>query len=285
MNLATSAFLNFAALLLGAMGAMTAGYSGGLAFALEGMMTAGGLAGVLCSHQPAPAGLLAAGAAGAVYALLLWSAVQRKGDSLFAGIALNGLAAALTTVIARLIGGVSYSRKTFQLLVNGENVTVFLPAALLLFLLIWGLLFHSQWGLRLRFCGQSGETAVKMGLRVGGMRCLGFALCGFLAGIGGLAAFIALGGGWRTEWGVGGMGFLALAAVLLGRWRPWAILVSAVLFAAVRTGAEAAALAGLGVPEGVFRLLPFLLALTVLAIIGKKDRVPAEIDRMRTYRS
>ena len=164
MSFTTSVLLYYFSVLLGAAGALCAGHSGTLAFALEGIMTAGGLAGLLCSHLPVAAALLAAGLTGAVYALLLGWAVHRRGDTLLAGMALNGLAAALTMIIARLIGGVSYSRKTFQLIIGEENVTVFLPMGLVLFLACWLLLFHTRWGLRLRLCGQSGEAAEKMGV-------------------------------------------------------------------------------------------------------------------------
>ena len=276
MTLISSVLLHFAALLLGALGAMTAGWSGALCFALEGIMLSGGLAGAMTSHLPWALSLLTAGAAGTVCALMLGLAVCRGANPLFGGVAMNGFMAALSMIIARLAGGISYSRKTYQLLIGGENVTVFLPAALLLLLAMWLLIFHTRWGLRLRLCGRNGEAAWKAGVRLGGMRILAWAVCGFLGGIGGLAAMISLGGGWRMEWGVGGMGYAAPAALLLGHWRPFRVMLSAALFALAAAGAEAAAAAWLAVPEGVFRLLPFLLALIVLALVGKKDGAPEE---------
>ena len=279
MSLITSCLLSFSALLLGGMGALAAGHAGGLAFGLEGMMVAGGLAGLLCSHLSAAVSLLIAGAAGAAYALLLGLAVRKKGDSYFAGVAVNALAAALAMAVAKLIGGVSYSRKTYQLLMNDENITVFLPVALGLFLVLWLALFHTRWGLRLRLCGENGEAARKRGVRLEGMRCLGWLICGFMAGIGGQAAFIALGSGWRWEWGVGGMGMLALAAVALGRWRAWGVLLSAALLSLARVGEDAAAAAGWHVPDGLLQMVPFLLALIVLAAVGARDKAPGEIGR------
>lgn len=276
MSFIPSLLLNFSALLLGALGALAAGSGGALAFALEGIMLAGGLAGALSSHLPVLLSLLIAGTAGAVLALLMGYAAIRGANQVFTGVALNGFMAALSLIIAQLIGGVSYSRKTYQLLLGDENVTVFLPAGLLLLLTVWLLLFHTRWGVRLRLCGQSGKTARKMGVRLGGMRVLGTVLCGFLGGIGGLSAMISLGGGWRMEWGVGGMGYLALAALLLGHWKPLGTALFAALLALAFSGAQAALNLGWSMPEEALRLLPFVLALLLLPMAGHRRGMPED---------
>ena len=269
MTFAASLSLHGAALLLGALAAAAAGCGGVAFYALEGVMLAGGLTGVLFSHAPVWVSLLVSGAGGAAAAVLSGALPARgKGPQALAGFAFNGLASALAMIAARLLGGVSYSRKGYWLEIAGENVTVFLPAALGLALLVWLLMHHTRFGARLRLCGQS-EAADRLGVRVRGMRCLGLLLAGFLGGIGGLSALLSLGGGWRMAWGVGGMGYAALAVSWAGRYKPLRVLPLTALPVLLYGGA-----AWLNAPEALLRALPLLTALMLLAAAGKK-RPPA----------
>jgi simple sugar transport system permease protein len=206
MTFAASLSLFFAALLLGALAASAAGRGGRTFYALEGVTLAGGLTGVLFSHEPLWVSLLAAGGAGAA-AALLWGLLllRRRGNMALAGLAFNGFAAAGAAIAARLVGGVSYTRKGYWLEIAGENVTVFLPVALGIMLILWLLLFHTRWGLRLRLCGQSAAPE-RFGVRVRWTRGFALAFSGFLGGVGGLSALLFLGGGWRMAWGGSGLG-------------------------------------------------------------------------------
>ena len=279
MTFATSAFLTVSALVLGGLGALFAGQCGMLAFALEGVMLLGGLAGTLFSHGPLWLCLLIAGGVGAAYALLIFLPARFRGDGVFSGVALGGLATALAMLAARWLGGVSYSRRAFQLLVNGENVTVFLPLSLCALLLAWLLLYHTRLGAGLRLCGQDLEYARRQGVRARGMQCLSAVIFGFLGGLGGLAALIALGAGWQLKWGVGGMGLLCLAAAKTGKWKPLPLALAAALLGLFRAGAEELLRLGFGVPDGALRLAPFLLALLLLALQRGRDRAPLEAFR------
>ena len=212
MTFAASLSLFFAALLLGALAAAVARRGGMKLYALEGIMLCGGLTGVLLSHEPVWVSLPAAGGAGMAAALLWGAPLLRKRRNLaLAGLACNGFAAAGAMIAAQLIGGVSYTRKSYWLEIAGENVTVFLPAALGALLIVWLLVHHTRFGLRLRLCGQSGAPE-RMGVRVRWTRGLGLAFSGFLGGIGGLSALLSLGAGWRMAWGVGGLGYAAQMA-------------------------------------------------------------------------
>ena len=265
MTFTASLSLFGAALLLGAIAACAAGRGGMTLFALEGVMLAGGLTGVLLSHEPAWLSLLAAGGAGAaaalLWGLLLLRRVQRQ---VLAGAAFNGFAAAAAMIAAQLIGGVSYTRKGYWLELYGENVTVFLPVAFALALIAWLLLFHSRWGLRLRICGQSAALE-RFGLRVRWTRGLCLVFSGFLGGIGGLSALLSFGGGWRMAWGVGGLGYTALAIAWAGKYGPFRALGAVLLLTLVRGAAE-----WFGAPESVLYLLPVLTALILLALAGRK---------------
>jgi simple sugar transport system permease protein len=270
MTFAASLSLFFAALLLGALAAAVARRGGMKLYALEGIMLCGGLTGVLFSHEPVWVSLPAAGGAGAA-AALLWGAplLRKRRNHALAGLAFNGFAAAGAMIAAQLIGGVSYTRKSYWLEIAGENVTVFLPAALSALLIVWLLVHHTRFGLRLRLCGQSGAPE-RMGVRVRWTRGLGLALSGLLGGLGGLSALLSLGAGWRMAWGVCGLGYAALALAFAGKHGPFRILGLALLLALLRGGAE-----WLGAPESVLFGLPILAALILLAMAGRK-RLPAE---------
>ena len=275
MTFAASLSLHGAALLLGALAAAAAGCGGVAFYALEGVMLAGGLTGVLFSHAPVWVSLLASGAGGAAAAVLSGALPARgKGPQPLAGFAFNGLASALAMIAARLLGGVSYSRKGYWLEIAGENVTVFLPVALSMTLILWLLLFHTRWGLRLRLCGQSAAPE-RMGVRVRAMRFLSFLLAGFIGGMGGLSALLSLGAGWRMAWGVGGLGYAALVIAWAGKYGPFRILAASALFTLIYGGA-----AWLGAPESALHALPILTALALLTIAAWKR--PRETDNALT---
>lgn len=275
MNFVTSFILYCSALLLGALGSCAVGSGVAAAFALEGVMLAGGMAGLLCSHYPVWVCLPVSGCVGAIFTLLAGAAAAKpKETQIFSGAALCGLAAALAATVSRMAGGVSYSRRTFRLEISGENATVFLPLTVLLFFAFWLFMFHTRWGLRLRLCRENAVSARNAGVRTGVARLFGALLCGFLGGVGGTAALIALGGGWRPMWGVGGVGFLALAAARLGRSRPFHILPSTLLLAFTLACADSWRIKALGVPEGWPRLLPFALALALLAVQSGRKNTP-----------
>ena len=265
MTFAASLSLFFSALLLGALAASVAGRGGMKCYALEGVMLCGGLTGVLLSHEPVGVSLLAAGGAGAA-AALLWGMplLRKRRNQALAGLAFNGFAAAGAMIAAQLIGGVSYTRKSYWLEIAGENVTVFLPAALGAVLIVWLLVHHTRFGLRLRLCGQSAAPE-RMGVRVRWTRGLGLAFSGLLGGIGGLSALLSLGAGWRMAWGVGGLGYAALALAFAGKYGPFRVFGSVLLLTLLRAGAE-----GLGAPESVLFGLPILASLILLAMAGRK---------------
>lgn len=265
MTFTASLVLFGSALLLGALAASAAGCCGLPFFGLEGVMLCGGLAGVLFSHEPAWVSLLAAGGAGAA-AALLWSLplLKRRQNLALTGLAFNAIAAAGAMTAAQIMGGVSYTRKSYWLEFYGENVTVFLPLALGLTLIVWLLLYHTRWGLRLRLCGQSAAPE-RLGVRVRWTRGLGLAFSGFIGGMGGLAALLSLGGGWRMAWGAGGLGCAALAIAWTGKYGPFRCLAAVLLLTFLYGGA-----AWSGAPESALRALPILTALILFTLAGQK---------------
>lgn len=281
MTFVSSAVLYTAALTLGALGAGFLGPGWALALSLEGVMLLGGLAGALASHLPVALSLLIAGAAGLGYALLLvFPASRLSNDRVISAVALCGLAAALAMIAARLLGGVSYTRKAYALLLGGENVTVFLPVGIGLALCGWFCLCHTRWGLGLRVCARDNAAAGRAGLPVGRARLAGAAVFGFLGGVAGLAALIALGGGWQLKWGVGGMGLLSLCALRAGKRKPLPVLVLSLLLGLARAGADWAVQTDLGAPQALWPALCFLLAAVLLRLGGSKKTRGSEDENV-----
>ena len=281
MTLGGTFLLCVSALLLGALGLMFSSRGGiVMGFALEGIMLLGGLAGLIASGLSWWAAMLIAGAGGLVFSLLLaLLQTHLKGDPVIGGVALTFLAAAVAMTLARLLGGVSYNRKTFEWILNGETISVFLPLALLAAPLGWLVLFHTRFGLRLRLCGEDRNAAENAAVRLRLTQWRGVMIGGFLGGIAGLSALIALGGGWTLKQGVGGMGLMAAAALILGQGKPFRILFSALLLSALQTGALMAQEYWPSLPPDLFRLIPLAMSLAILDLFGRKNKAPAETAR------
>ena len=141
------------------------------------------------------------------------------------------------------------------------------------------MLYKTRFGLRLRACGEHPQAADSVGINVYRMRYAGVLLSGFLGGIGGLAYTVAAGSGFNSD--VGGYGFLALAVMIFGNWKPLPILGSAVFFALFKViAAYNSSLAFLPKFEGVrdisnlYQMLPYIVTMIVLIFTSKKSKAP-----------
>jgi len=299
-------------LLIGALAGMFSERSGVINIALEGIMIVGGLMGVVAlssmsdsawaiAHPQwaALVGFLIAGLAGAVYSLLLsFAAVNLKADQTITGTALNIFAPAFAVILAWSIQGVGYTDidvpsmyyitpATFGLdattvpiwlrYILFRNSTLSLPIAIVIFIVSYILLYKTKIGLRLRACGEHPQAADSVGINVYRMRYLGVTISGFLSGIAGLAFALAL---KEFTGEVLGYGFLALAVMIFGNWKPLNILFAAIFFSLFKSiGALASSLAflptfGLSDSMYIYKLLPYVLTLTILAFTSKKSRAP-----------
>ena len=134
-------------------------------------------------------------------------------------------------------------------------------------------------------CGEHPQAADSVGINVYKMRYAGVMISGVLGGLGGIAFITAGVSVWKFEYGVAGFGFLALAVMIFGNWTPSNIAVSALLFGLFKCIAAAYSsidlngdgvywLAEIGIPSHIYRLLPYLITLIVLAFTSKRSRVP-----------
>ena len=280
-------------LMLVALGGMFSERSGIINIALEGIMVIGGLAGVI-AIQMMPAGsgaamivlvsILAAAIAGMVYAALLaFASINLNADQTIGGTALNMLATALAMVIAKGVNGsasakLDYSNRAFVFDIGPLTVNVFLFVGIAILLLSYFVLYTTRLGLRLRACGEHPQAADSVGINVYKMRYIGVLISGVLGGIGGMAYIIPSVSSWNFEVGVSGAGFLALAVMIFGQWKPFRIFFAAVFFAMFKSLANIASsipmLASLGWTQNMYNMIPFIASMIILAFTSKKSRAP-----------
>ena len=280
-------------LMLVALGGMFSERSGIINIALEGIMVIGGLMGVIAINlMPEGASALAivvasvsaAAIAGMLYAALLaFASINLNADQTIGGTALNMLATALAMVIAKGFNGsasakLDYSNRPFVYEFGPLTVNVFLFIGIAILLLSYFVLYKTRLGLRLRACGEHPQAADSVGVNVYKMRYIGVLISGVLGGIGGLAYIIPSVSSWNFEVGVSGAGFLALAVMIFGQWKPFRIFLAAVFFALFKSLANIASsipmMAALGWTQNMYNMIPFIASMIILAFTSKKSRAP-----------
>ena len=288
-------------LLLVALGGCFAERSGVINIGLEGIMVIGALGGALVmKFLPVELGapvmilatILASALAGMLYSLLLAvAAINFKADQTITGTAMNMLATAAATVAVKAMntaasGGsdvssdIIYTRARDAFIVRFGNFEFnwFMVVALLALMISWVLLYKVKFGLRLRACGEHPQAADSVGINVYKMRWAGVLISGALGGLGGICYILAGVSEWKFENGVAGFGFLALAVMIFGQWKPTLIALAALLFGLFRalsnvyTGFDF--LVALNVPSTVYNMLPYIISLLILAFTSKKSRAP-----------
>ena len=281
-------------LMLVALGGMFSERSGIINIALEGIMIIGGLVGaiVLSSLPESMPGFLkvtlsiiCAAAGGALYSLLLaYASINLKADQTIGGTALNILATALAIIIARRFNGVGsatasimYKNNDFLFKVFNIEMNVFLPIGIALLIIGFYFLYKTKYGLRLRSCGENPQAADSVGINVSRYRYIGVAISGVLAGIGGLSYIVVTVSKWNFEFGVEGVGFLALAVMIFGQWRPFRIFLAALFFAVFKSLANISSgtfLSELGWSMNIYNMMPFIASLILLSFTSEKSRAP-----------
>lgn len=292
-------------LLLVALGGMFSERSGVINIALEGIMLFGAFFGCLFVYyiQGTPLdaqvilllSMLIAAVFGILYSLLLsFAAINMKADQTITGTALNMLVPAVILLFAKMyfssdgittdvdfyikkvpgLGDIPVLGKIFF---QNTYITVYIGFSLLLITTIF--FYKTRLGLRLRACGEHPQAADSVGINVYYMRYLGVSLSGFLGGIGGF--FYSVGvmdGNTNGHTGVAGFGFLALAVMIFGQWKPIKILFAALFFAFLRTLAYSIALIpfldALNLNQTYYKMLPYIATMVVLAFTSKKSRAP-----------
>ena len=316
--------INYAVpLLIVALAGVFAERSGIINLALEGIMVFGAFVGALFIRIMQSSGLfdksqgqwlllltmLACAIMGAIFSLLLsFSAINLKADQTIGGTALNLLAPALVLFFIRIIAnqntlnmasGDSASwfmikkstlgiDKSADLGFFGETFVnkVYLATyvCILLFIILSILLYKTRFGLRLRACGENPQAADSLGINVYKMRYAGTTISGALAGMGGFVYALTT-ANCSSNGDVAGFGFLALAVMIFGNWKPLNIAGASLLFGLFKCIAAAYTsldingdgvylLAQIGISAHFYQMLPYLITIIVLAFTSKSSRAP-----------
>jgi len=295
LGLAGTALALAAPLLLAGLGELVSERAGVLNIGIEGLMLTGALAGVLACRATGspPAGMLAASVAALVLGALfaLW-VITLDADQIVAGAALNLLALGTTGVVYRATfgaTGAALSVPTFAPLAIGGDSALLAPLrqpapvylALALVPAISVLLLRTDFGLRLRACGEAPEVAESLGVAVSSMRWVAVLIGAALAGAAGGYLSLAYSNTF-VEGMSAGRGFIALAIVVFGRWRPAGILAGALLFGVASAGQFQLQASGIVVPYHLLLMLPYVLTLAVLALMSGARAAPAALARRRS---
>lgn len=287
-------------LILVALGGCFSERSGVINIGLEGIMVLGALGGALMLNflpgetSPLTMVLLTVVASmgfGIIYSLLLAvAAVSFKADQTIVGTAMNMLGTAGATVAVKAINASSNpdnvsstlqyiaAKKAFLVNLGGFEFNWFMLLAVIALACSYIVLYKTRFGLRLMACGEHPQAADSVGINVYKMRYAGVMISGALGGLGGIVYITAGVSEWKFENGVAGFGFLALAVMIFGQWRPTRIALAALLFGLFRalsnvyTGFDF--LTALNLPGSVYNMLPYIISLVVLAFTSKKSRAP-----------
>ncbi|GGE37478.1 ABC transporter permease [Actibacterium pelagium] len=224
------------------------------------------------------------------------ASITFRGNQLISGVAINFLASGMTVVIAEdwfrqggrtpsLVGDARFKPIELPLsgidipligpiytdLISGHTILVYL--ALLLVPASWWLLYRTRFGLRLRAVGENPAAVDTAGINVTGLRFAAVGICGVLCGIAGAYLATALQAGFVKEMSAG-RGFIALAALIFAKWRPWHALVACLLFGLLQALSlrpdVVTAMTSFDVPVQLLDALPYILTVVILAgFVGK----------------
>jgi len=288
-------------LLIVALGGMFSERGGVINIALEGIMIFGGFAGILFINivQPAIPGqpvLLMAVFVSAFTGVLVsffhaYASINMKANQIISGTAINMLAAATTIYIARQIRNVQQIPFVNQFRIDKAPVLGDIPfigplffqntylttfLGFLILIISSLVLYKTRFGLRLRSCGEHPQAADSAGINVYRMRYAGVLISGALAGLGGLIFVIPTSVEFNPE--VSGYGFLALAVLIFGQWKPVRILSAAFFFGFMMAIASSHSgidfMRGIPIPSYGYKMIPYIATLIVLAFSSKKSQAP-----------
>ncbi len=292
-----SAIIFTVLLFLTALGGMMSERSGIVNIALEGLMLIGAFTSAIFISEVVPktglgyngvwVGIFVAGIVSMLVSLLhAFASITLNSDQVISGTAINLLAPASTIFLARLITGTSnvtinqgIRRTTLPFLskipIIGKWFFTSSYATTLVAIIIaigvWYLVFKTAFGLRLRACGEHPHAADSMGINVYKMRYFGVMSSGFLAGLSGAIYITTIALQFNGD--VSGLGFLALAALIFGKWKPLTILGASFFFAFMKTlGAIAGsnpALANINLPMEIYNVLPYIMTIIALVLFSR----------------
>jgi simple sugar transport system permease protein len=288
-------------LLLVALGGMFAERSGIINIALEGIMIFGAFTGILFistfqAQIPGQPILLLAIVVSAVTGVVVslahaYASINMKANQIISGTAINMFAPAFAIYVARMLRTVQQipfvnEFRIVKMPVLGEipiigplffqNTYISTYLCFLILILSHIVLYRTRFGLRLRACGEHPQAADSVGINVYKMRYAGTMISGALAGVGGLVFVIPTSTQFNAT--VSGYGFLALAVLIFGQWKPRRIFGAAFFFGFMKAIAAASSgisfMQNIPIPSNVYKMIPYVATLIVLAFTSKNSMAP-----------
>ena len=288
-------------LMIVALGGMFSERSGIVNIALEGIMIMGAFTsilflnltgGKLSGQVQLLIAIIISMVTGAIFSLThAYAAINMKADQTISGTALNMFAPAFAIFVARVIQGVQQIQFTNSfriesvpvlgripvigpLLFQNTYITTYLGIGILVASTL--VLYKTRFGLRLRACGEHPQAADAAGINVYRMQYAGVMISGALGGLGGLVFVVPTSTNFNAD--VAGYGFLAIAVLIFGQWKPVKILGASLFFGLMKAIAAAYSgipfLASLGIPSYLYKMVPYIATMIVLMFTSKNSQAP-----------
>lgn len=283
-------------LLYAGLGSCFSEVSGVVNIGIEGMMTAGAFTGTVIAYFTGNPwlGFLCGGLAGAVFGMLHAIATVKLGaDQTIAGTAINMLGPGTVIMISKVLfdstdtipltptqkipqvlSGVFDTTTTFGRFMN--NVFATYASTYLVFIaviVVWFVFYKTRFGLRMRACGEHPRACETLGINVFAMRFFCVCLSGFLAGLGGACVTMTISTQFRPI-SIVGQGFIAIAAVIFGKFRPQGALIGCLLFGFC-SGLKVVLGGSSGISMHLISMIPYVVTVIVLILFVGKSHVPA----------
>lgn len=288
-------------LLITSLGGLFSERSGVVNIGLEGMMVVGSFTSALTisslePHMGAGAiwiGLLAAMLITSLFSMLhAFASINLNANQVISGTAINMIAGAITVFFARNLTGSGNIRIEIGLLRKNIPLLHKIPVlgklfftqtyattwvVLLILLLSWFVLYKTAFGLRLRSCGEYPQAADAAGVNVYLVRYMGVMISGAFAGLGGAIILVTYSGEFSGS--VAGLGFLALASLIFGQWKPLGILGATFFFGFASTLANVSQVvpALSAIPGLILKAFPYVVTLIALVFFSRKSQAPRAV--------
>lgn len=271
-----------------ALGGVISELSGVTNIGMEGMMTIGAFVGASVGYFTGNPwlGVICAGISGGVLALFhAIASIEFHADQTVSGVALNLIGPAVALFFCRqCFDGSAVTQPVNNKLpkifgsnakgiLGNLNVDMMVVLALVLVVIAWFVLYHTKWGLRIRAVGENPAAADTLGVNVKLVRYICVLLSGFLAGMGGAAVTLSIVAQF-SQTSIAGQGYMALAAVIFGRWLPHGAYLACVLFGFAQALTVILGGGAVAIPTQIIAMLPYLMTILILVLFVGKSNAP-----------
>ncbi|PIS11673.1 MAG: sugar ABC transporter permease [Bdellovibrio sp. CG10_big_fil_rev_8_21_14_0_10_47_8] len=267
-------------LIFASMAGLFSERSGLVQIGLEGMMLMGALfaaAGALATHSPWMGFILGGGAGLIAAAIYGFFAIELKSDQVVTGTALNLLAIGFAPFVTKILYDSTGSTPGLDLSSRFSFEPILI--ALLVSGVIYYLYHRSQLGIVLQFCGEEPAAVETAGYSVRSWRWIFILVCGFLAGLGGASLSLFLASSYSPMM-TAGRGFIALAALIFGKWKPLPTLMACLFFATIEAIQIRLQGVDTGIPVPWMQALPYVITIVALAGFFGRSQAPKALGKI-----